>query len=219
MSYLTDDFGLRAARNLLRSAHSFEDAAFRTKVDGDVPQARRLGLAAAELYRIAADLLPESKRAQAMAINLKGLELHAMAGHWQTTQEATRAVEIRRSGDEAVESMHRRREAQVRGELRLIGLSENQIETALARLLASPRFLRVRIHDAAGGTFFGAETINPDAAVPNIGKTGWCEPNAFCPALGRSNPRIVLDDGTVIWGYQCWWGEIDYDYDAEGPKP
>lgn len=21
------------------------------------------------------------------------------------------------------------------------------------------------------------------------------------------NPRIVLDDGGVVWGFQCWWGE------------
>lgn len=23
------------------------------------------------------------------------------------------------------------------------------------------------------------------------------------------NPRITLDDGTVIWGAQCWWGTED----------
>lgn len=21
------------------------------------------------------------------------------------------------------------------------------------------------------------------------------------------SPKIVLDNGTVFWGYQCWWGE------------
>jgi hypothetical protein len=25
---------------------------------------------------------------------------------------------------------------------------------------------------------------------------------------GFPNPRIRLDDGTVIWGFQCWWGDI-----------
>lgn len=20
------------------------------------------------------------------------------------------------------------------------------------------------------------------------------------------NPRITLDNGSVVWGYQCWWG-------------
>lgn len=23
---------------------------------------------------------------------------------------------------------------------------------------------------------------------------------------GRNNPRIKLDDGSVVWGAQCWWG-------------
>lgn len=25
--------------------------------------------------------------------------------------------------------------------------------------------------------------------------------------LGFSNPKIELDNGKVIWGYQCWWGD------------
>lgn len=24
--------------------------------------------------------------------------------------------------------------------------------------------------------------------------------------LGFPNPRIRLDDGRIVWGYQCWWG-------------
>jgi hypothetical protein len=215
MAYLTDNYGLRVAHGLLRSARSFEDASARAKDDADVVRARNLGLAAAELYRIAGDLLPDSKVNQRMALNLKGLELQAVIRQLQTPQEAAQAAESRRSGDAAVKAMHRRREAQVRGELKLIGLTESQIKTALTRLIASPRFLRVQVQDAAGGSFFGMETVNPAVAVPNIGKTGWCEPNAFCPELGRTNPRITLDDGTVIWGYQCWWAEIDYDYGSE----
>ncbi len=23
----------------------------------------------------------------------------------------------------------------------------------------------------------------------------------------KTNPRIRLDDGTIVWGYQCWWGD------------
>ena len=23
------------------------------------------------------------------------------------------------------------------------------------------------------------------------------------------NPKITLDTGKVVWGFQCWWGEID----------
>lgn len=26
-----------------------------------------------------------------------------------------------------------------------------------------------------------------------------------------SNPKIVLDSGAVVWGFQCWWFEGDAD--------
>lgn len=26
---------------------------------------------------------------------------------------------------------------------------------------------------------------------------------------GRTNPRITLDSGKVVWGYECWWGPED----------
>jgi len=29
------------------------------------------------------------------------------------------------------------------------------------------------------------------------------EPN---PAVRPTNPKIVLDDGEVVWGCECWWG-------------
>jgi len=26
--------------------------------------------------------------------------------------------------------------------------------------------------------------------------------------IGRSNPRITLDDNRgIVWGFQCWWGD------------
>ncbi len=30
-----------------------------------------------------------------------------------------------------------------------------------------------------------------------------CEPN---PAARPTNPKIVLDDGQIVWGAECWWG-------------
>lgn len=24
--------------------------------------------------------------------------------------------------------------------------------------------------------------------------------------LGHPNPKILLDSGKAVWGYQCWWG-------------
>lgn len=26
------------------------------------------------------------------------------------------------------------------------------------------------------------------------------------PAVRPSNPKIILDDGEVVWGCECWWG-------------
>ena len=28
----------------------------------------------------------------------------------------------------------------------------------------------------------------------------------FQPDIGCTNPRITLDNGTIVWGFQCWWG-------------
>lgn len=39
--------------------------------------------------------------------------------------------------------------------------------------------------------------------------------------VGKSNPKIVLDSGEVIWGCECWWGnekEIQPKIDALGDK-
>ena len=47
------------------------------------------------------------------------------------------------------------------------------------------------------GTYQGEE-------VPPEGTIG-----AFGVDLGKvglKNPKILLDNGTVVWGCQCWWG-------------
>lgn len=47
------------------------------------------------------------------------------------------------------------------------------------------------------GTYQGEE-------IPPKGTIG-----AFGIDMGEasmSNPKIVLDDGNVVWGCQCWWG-------------
>jgi len=28
-------------------------------------------------------------------------------------------------------------------------------------------------------------------------------------AFGLTNPKIVLDDGQIVWGCQCWWGDSE----------
>ncbi|MDO9139901.1 MAG: hypothetical protein U1E09_00370 [Methylococcales bacterium] len=29
------------------------------------------------------------------------------------------------------------------------------------------------------------------------------------PVLGFPNPRITLDNGSHVWGCECWWGSED----------
>jgi len=31
-------------------------------------------------------------------------------------------------------------------------------------------------------------------------------PSGFCHDIGIKNPKILLDDGNIIWGQECWWG-------------
>jgi len=48
------------------------------------------------------------------------------------------------------------------------------------------------------------ELNTPDVSKPHIGKEGLAEkdPAGF-------GVRISLDDGTIIYGYECWWTPID----------
>lgn len=32
-------------------------------------------------------------------------------------------------------------------------------------------------------------------------------PDGFLHDIGVSNPKIILDNGDVVWGHQCWWGD------------
>lgn len=31
-------------------------------------------------------------------------------------------------------------------------------------------------------------------------------PTGFLHDVGVPNPKLQLDNGNVVWGYQCWWG-------------
>lgn len=48
---------------------------------------------------------------------------------------------------------------------------------------------------------FGAATWEEFDKV--VAEDMGCEPN---PATRPTNPKIVLDDGEVVWGCECWWG-------------
>jgi len=50
--------------------------------------------------------------------------------------------------------------------------------------------------------FPGVMGRTPEVSRPHIGKHGLAE--AFGPKV-----RVTLDDGTVLWGHECWWVPLD----------
>lgn len=57
---------------------------------------------------------------------------------------------------------------------------------------------RCRIVDVTGKEKFGLPLRTPDESKSHIGKEGLAE-------RYRSEVRITLDDGTIIFGHECWW--------------
>ena len=47
------------------------------------------------------------------------------------------------------------------------------------------------------------------------GQTGTYEGRFNVEGSGIPNPRIRLQDGSVIWGYECWWNPVA----MSGPLP
>jgi len=44
----------------------------------------------------------------------------------------------------------------------------------------------------------------PEISKKHIGKLGLAE------LIKNGNVKITLDDGNIIYGYECWWIPIDY---------
>jgi hypothetical protein len=71
--------------------------------------------------------------------------------------------------------------------------------------------VRVKVVSVAGTEVFpGIIGADPDAAKPHFEKYGWCDEEGRPDPLEPSyiNPKITLDDGTIIWGYECWWTPV-----------
>ena len=63
--------------------------------------------------------------------------------------------------------------------------------------------IRCEILDVTGQEVFpGFEGRTPDESKPHIGKQGLAEEV-------EDNVRITLDDGSVLWGYECWWKPLN----------
>ncbi len=63
--------------------------------------------------------------------------------------------------------------------------------------------VRCKIIDIAGFTinddYPEIVAATPDISKPHIGKLGLAE------KMLDGNVRITLDDGEIMYGYQCWW--------------
>ena len=72
--------------------------------------------------------------------------------------------------------------------------------------------LRVRVVRAAGtplsGGFVAADPVKAQAHMDEL---GWCEEGVPFPEEDPkyTNPKITLDSGAVIWGYECWWKPVE----------
>lgn len=61
---------------------------------------------------------------------------------------------------------------------------------------------RCKIIDVSGKEIFpGIFAQTPEASRPHIGKLGLAEKEG-------PDVRIILDDGNILMGYECWWEPI-----------
>jgi hypothetical protein len=69
------------------------------------------------------------------------------------------------------------------------------------------------------GVYVGDEVPPAPFGILSMGATTWEEfdelvakddlvPVDLRP-FRKTNPKIQLDDGRVVWGYECWWGRED----------
>lgn len=52
------------------------------------------------------------------------------------------------------------------------------------------------------GQFLGFGTYIGDEVPPNEGPHSL---TSLLSEMGQKNPKIILDDGEVVWGCECWW--------------
>lgn len=58
------------------------------------------------------------------------------------------------------------------------------------------------------GARIGALLSVDDEVVHFLGY-GTYQGDQLPPDFPLPNPKLELDDGSIVWGYQCWWGPED----------
>lgn len=65
--------------------------------------------------------------------------------------------------------------------------------------------VRCKIIDVTGFEILpGIECRTPDVSKPHIGKEGIAE-----ELSDEFTVKITLDDGTTLYGYECWWEPLE----------
>ena len=69
---------------------------------------------------------------------------------------------------------------------------------------------RCKIIDVTGIEVMpGIKGRTPHISKPHIGKKGLAE-------IIDDDVRITLDDGNILWGYECWWIPLNRKKTEEG---
>jgi len=71
--------------------------------------------------------------------------------------------------------------------------------------------VRCKIIDVTGYTYYDIPMKTPDGSKPHIGKTGIARKITYEPQVDDMFDwyiEITLDDGTIIYGHECWWEPI-----------
>ena len=72
--------------------------------------------------------------------------------------------------------------------------------------------VRCRIVEASGREIApGLVTATPPESGPHIGKTGLAEEVPDPDGFFGTSVRITLDDGGIIYGYECWWIPLEWE--------
>jgi hypothetical protein len=72
--------------------------------------------------------------------------------------------------------------------------------------------VRCRIIDVTGEKSYGIPIKTPDISKPHIGKEGIAKKIFYEPEADDIFDwyiQITLDDGTIIYGHECWWEPIE----------
>jgi hypothetical protein len=74
--------------------------------------------------------------------------------------------------------------------------------------------IRCRIIDAEGDkkSFPGFTLHTPEISRPHIGKLGYAEKvkEELDDKCSVDTIKITLDDGTILYGYECWWEPVQF---------